>query len=111
MSTVTNSRHLLKTFVSWQDLVAIGTGDANGDRFGVDVALSGDANTMAVGADQADPDGAGIVRLYGRDGTDWNMFQQINGPAGSSFLVIHWIYLTTARRWLLVRNALCTFTN
>jgi len=41
---------------------------------------------MAVGAPYADPDGetnAGLVRLYSRDGTDWNMSQQINGPAGS----------------------------
>jgi len=39
---------------------------------------------MAVGAYLADPGGvtnAGLVRLYGRDGTDWNMFQQINGTA------------------------------
>ena len=41
---------------------------------------------MAVGAYAADPEGfseAGIVRLYSKDGTDWNVFQQINGPAGS----------------------------
>ena len=39
---------------------------------------------MAVGVPQADVDGvtdAGLVRLYGRNGTDWNMSQQINGPA------------------------------
>ena len=39
---------------------------------------------MAVGAVRADLGGvtnAGLVRLYGRNGTDWNMFQQIDGPA------------------------------
>lgn len=69
---------------SWQDLVAIGTGDADHDWFGHDVAISGDANTMAVSARYAVVDGeyaAGLVRLYGRNGTDWNMFQQINGAA------------------------------
>eukprot|EP00815_Leptocylindrus_aporus_P012785 CAMPEP_0116060640 /NCGR_PEP_ID=MMETSP0322-20121206/6543_1 /TAXON_ID=163516 /ORGANISM="Leptocylindrus danicus var. apora, Strain B651" /LENGTH=111 /DNA_ID=CAMNT_0003545313 /DNA_START=653 /DNA_END=984 /DNA_ORIENTATION=- len=37
---------------------------------------------MAVGAVRADLGGvtnAGLVRLYGRNGTDWNMFQQMNG--------------------------------
>ena len=56
---------------------------ANGDQLGYDVALSGDANTMAVGAYDADFVGAtnaGLVRLYSRDGMDWNVFQQINGP-------------------------------
>ena len=69
---------------SWQDLVTIGTGDADGDNYGHDVAISGDANTMAVNAPWADLGGvtnAGIVRMYGRNGTDWNMFQQINGTA------------------------------
>ena len=54
----------------------------HGDQLGVDVALSGDAKIMAVGAQNADPEGvrnAGLVRLYGKNGTDWNMFQQIKG--------------------------------
>ena len=81
-----NSCQLLNIFVSWQELTltTIGTGDANSFRFGREVALSGDANTMAVGGHFADLRGAtdaGLVRLYRRDGTDWNMFQQINGPA------------------------------
>ena len=39
---------------------------------------------MAVGAFLADPGGvtnAGLVKLLRRNGTDWNMSQQINGPA------------------------------
>jgi len=39
---------------------------------------------MAVGAYEADPggvSGAGLVKLYRKNGTDWNMSQQMNGPA------------------------------
>jgi len=74
--------------VSWQVLTAIGTGDQNNDYYGWDVAISGNANTIAVGAYNADPGGvfrAGLVKLYRRDGTDWNMSQQINGPVGDRF--------------------------
>jgi len=45
--------------------------------------LSGNAQIMAVSAAYAainGVSGAGFVRLYSKDGTDWNMFQQINGP-------------------------------
>ncbi len=40
---------------------------------------------MAVGAPYAHSESvanAGFVRLYSKDGTDWNVFQQINGTAG-----------------------------
>jgi len=39
---------------------------------------------MAVGAHRADPGGvpdAGLVKLYRKNGTDWNMSQQMNGLA------------------------------
>ena len=65
----------------------IDTGDANNDELGFDVALSGDAQTMAVGVPYANPNNvndAGFVRLYIKNGTDWNMSQQINGPAISN---------------------------
>ena len=58
-----------------QELITIDTG-ADGDYLGHDIALSGDGKTMAVGAR-----GARYVRLYGKDGMDWNMFQQVNGNA------------------------------
>jgi len=51
------------------------------DYLGRDVALSGDAQIMAVGAPWSnvnDRKWSGYVRLYGRDGTAWNMFQQID---------------------------------
>ncbi len=80
-----NSCHLLNIFVSWQVLTVIDTGDANLDYLGIDVALSGDANTMAVGLTlTGDATNAGLVRLYSRNGTDWNMSEQINGPAGTN---------------------------
>ena len=61
-------------------------GDQEGDQFGYDVSLSGDGNTLAVGAiseDSAangingnqDDDsalGAGAVYVYARDGTTWS---------------------------------------
>jgi len=56
-----------------QELITIDTG-ADGDYLGHDIALSGDGKTMAVGAR-----GARYVRSYGKDGMDWNMFQQVNG--------------------------------
>ena len=65
----------------------IDTGDANNDELGFDVALSGNAQTMAVGVPYANPNNvndAGFVRLYIKNGTDWNMSQQINGPAISN---------------------------
>jgi len=45
--------------------------------------LSGDAETMAIGIPVADlgETNAGLVSLYKKDGTDWNMSQQITGPA------------------------------
>ena len=51
------------------------------DNLGRDVALSGDAQIMAVSAPWSnvnDKKWSGYVRLYGRDGTDWNMFQQLD---------------------------------
>jgi len=51
------------------------------DELGRDVALSGDAQIMAVGAPHSNVNGkrwSGYVRLYGKDGTAWNMFQQID---------------------------------
>ena len=54
---------------------------------GFDIALSGDAQVMAVGALYGSSNGVvntGFVRLYSKDGTDWNMFEQINGTTGQS---------------------------
>jgi len=64
---------------------------------GFDVALSGDRKTMAVGAYAADPNG--YVRLYGNNGTDWNIFSSLTAlnlnQCGD--LVIHLICPTTDR--------------
>ena len=71
-----------------QELVTIDTDKANLDLLGYDVAISGDSEVMAVGAPYGDPNSlhnAGFVRLYNKDGTDWNLFQQLNGPTSSSF--------------------------
>ena len=56
-----------------------------GDGFG-GVAISGNGKIMAVSAHGADINGfldAGYVRLFDKDGTDWNMLQQINGSYAS----------------------------
>ena len=54
----------------------------NSNWVGRDVALSGDAQIMAVAANSINGViNDGLVRLYNKVGTDWNMFQQINGPA------------------------------
>jgi len=79
----------LTTFsgISFEELIVIDTGvspDKNNgeyDELGRDVALSGDAQIMAVGAPYSNVNGkrwSGYVRLYGKDGTAWNMFQQID---------------------------------
>ena len=66
----------------------IDTGANAGDFLGYDVALSGDGKTMAVSSARADHEGktkVGTVRLYSKDGTDWNVFQQINGTAANDY--------------------------
>ena len=66
-----------------QELLTIDTGVARNDNLGQDVALSGDAQVMAVGAHLVDLNGlynVGHVRLYSKNGMDWNMCQQIDGP-------------------------------
>ena len=71
----------------WQDLSTIDIG-SNGDQVGCDVALSGDGQTMAVGAPWADVaagDNRGITRLFGKNGTEWIDFQQIDGPTGNNY--------------------------
>jgi hypothetical protein len=51
----------------------------DGDRFGTDVALSGDGNTLAVGAPYQDTvaTDAGLVFIFGRDGATWSEINRI----------------------------------
>ena len=70
----------LNIFVSLQDITTVGTG-SDGENVGYYLALSGDANIMAVGAHGASnvEYRAGITKLYRRAGTNWNKFQELTG--------------------------------
>ena len=72
-----------------QELSFSDVGEAVYDYLGFDVAISGNGMFLAAGAPDGDPNGltrAGYARLYAKSGTDWNMFQQINGTVSSSYL-------------------------
>jgi len=72
----------------FQELIFSDVGEAVYDYLGFDVAISGNGMFIAAGAPDGDPNGllrAGYARLYANSGTDWNMFQQINGTVSSSY--------------------------
>ena len=65
-----------------------------GDQFGVDVAVSGDGNTLAVGAyledglDNGSLDNAGAVYIFSRSGSSWSEQARLtasNSQAGDEF--------------------------
>jgi len=77
---------------SLQELVTIDTGNhfrpGWHDQFANSVALSGNGQRMAVGAYDGEINAygdVGYVRLYDKDGTEWNMIQQINGTADRGY--------------------------
>jgi hypothetical protein len=73
---------------SWKQLGQDITGDADGDEFGWSVSLSGDGNTLAVGADTNDGNGvySGHVRVYRLSYNLWNQFgNDIDGKASFDF--------------------------
>ena len=64
------------------------TGEANGDRFGWSVSLSGDGKTVAIGAEGNDGNGtdSGHVRVYNLDGNEWQKIgQDIDGEAADDY--------------------------
>ncbi|HHC72432.1 MAG TPA: hypothetical protein ENK54_05980 [Thiotrichales bacterium] len=88
-NTVSPAEHMLATIGYLK-----GTDTSAGDRFGLAVALSGDGNTLAVGAPEEDsdsnglPDGApdsGAVYLFVRDGEgSWSEIQRLKAPAAAA---------------------------
>jgi hypothetical protein len=63
-------------------------GEATEDHFGYSVSFSGDANTVAIGADSNDGSfsGAGHVHVYDWDGSNWTQHgSDIDGEASNDY--------------------------
>merc|ERR1719204_1127291 len=71
---------------TWTQAVDL-VGEAANDHFGGTVALSADAQTLAVGARYNDGRGSnpGSVRIYKQSAGSWNLRAEIDGEAGSDY--------------------------
>jgi len=63
---------------SWTQMGSSIQGDAEKDRLGWSVSMSGDGNRMAVGAPRANG-GTGSVTVYEYNGTEWGLLASVNG--------------------------------
>jgi len=63
---------------SWTQMGSSIQGDAEKDRLGWSVSMSGDGNRVAVGAPRANG-GTGSVTIYENNGTEWRLLASVNG--------------------------------
>jgi hypothetical protein len=64
---------------TWNQIGSTLVGAQNGDVFGIGVSISGDGSTIAVGAisNPVNQNGAGHVKMYRYNGTDWRRIGEI----------------------------------